>query len=160
MSADNGTTWVPINTNLSEPASADLGDFNDSGTGIAGSSGGLYKSLTSTSPLPSGTVLVRLRYETDSNTGGAGVAIDNIAITGNEVDGGETDAQANAWTNVGFARLTNGAYTTMHFNAYIAENRQYDGYDSSLKTAYNFGWRVVGNPLTTMSRTTRSRTAC
>lgn len=26
------------------------------------------------------------------------------------------------------------------FNAYIAENRQYDGYDASLKTAYNFGY--------------------
>ena len=26
------------------------------------------------------------------------------------------------------------------FNAYIAENRQYDGYDASLATAYNFGF--------------------
>jgi len=147
MSSDNGATWTPIKTNLSEPASADLGDFNDSGTGIAGSSSGAYKSLTSTSPLPSGNVLVRLRYETDTNTGGAGVAIDNIAITGNDVDGGETDAQANAWTNAGFARLKDGAFTTMHFNAYIAENRQYDNYDKSLASAYNFGWRVDGDPL-------------
>ncbi len=35
----------------------------------------------------------------------------------------------------------------MHFNAYIAENRQYDNYDKSLATAYNFGWRVAGDPL-------------
>ena len=30
--------------------------------------------------------------------------------------------------------------TSSTFNAYIAENRQYDGYDASLKTAYNFGF--------------------
>ena len=35
----------------------------------------------------------------------------------------------------------------MHFNAYIAENRQYDDYDKSLASAYNFGWRVDGDPL-------------
>ncbi len=69
-STDGGTTWLPIGTNLSEPASADLGSFNSSGTGIAGSSGGVYRTMTTTTPLPSGNVVIRFRYETDSNTGG------------------------------------------------------------------------------------------
>jgi len=146
-STNGGTSWIPIKTSLSEPASADLGSFNSSGTGIAGSSGGVYKSLTSTSPIPSGNVLIRLRYETDDNTGGKGAVIDNIAITGNPVDGAEDDAAAAAWQNAGFVRMKDGVYVTKHFNAYVVENRQYDGYDASLATAYNFGWRVAGNPL-------------
>jgi len=136
-STDGGTTWLPIGTNLSEPASADLGSFNSSGTGIAGSSGGVYRTMTTTTPLPSGNVVIRFRYETDSNTGGKGVVIDNIAITGQAVDGAETDT---GWTFNGFLRIENGIATTMHFNAYVAENRQYDGYDASLRTAYNFGF--------------------
>ena len=35
---------------------------------------------------------------------------------------------------------TTGTETSFHFNAYVAENRQYDGYDRSLRTAYNFGF--------------------
>ena len=57
----------------------------------------------------------------------------------------------------GFKR-TSGTEVEKFFNAYIAENRQYDGYDTSLKTAYNFGW------LQTAARTgcssSRTRTAC
>jgi len=34
------------------------------------------------------------------------------------------------------------------FNAYVAENRQYDRYDASLKTAYNFGFADVTPDLT------------
>ena len=100
-----------------------------------------------------------MRYETDANTGGKGVVIDNIAITGDDVDGGEDDASPAAWSFVGFPRLKDGIAFTEHFNAYVAENRQYDNYDSSLASAYNFGF--VGDPLfKTMSRTTDSRTDC
>jgi immune inhibitor A len=139
VSHDNGTTWEPVNTNLSEPASADEGSFNSSGTGIAGSSGGVYKSLTASLP-GSGAALVRWRYETDANTGGKGAVVDNMVIGGNPVDGAESDADRAAWTYDGFQPLANGIATTKHFNAYIAENRQHDGYDASLATAYNFGF--------------------
>ena len=138
VSQNNGATWLPITTNLSLPASDDQGSFNQSGTGIAGSSGGVYKSLTANLPGTGG--LVRWRYETDANTGGKGAVIDNMAISGNPVDGAEDDAAANAWTYDGFMRIKDGVAITQHFNAYIAENRQYDGYDESLRTAYNFGF--------------------
>ena len=39
----------------------------------------------------------------------------------------------------GFVRTT-GAEVQEFFNAYVSENRQYDGYDESLETAYNFGF--------------------
>jgi immune inhibitor A len=139
VSHDNGATWTPVMTNRSLPASDDSGSFNESGTGIAGSSGGVYLPLTANLP-GSGAALVRFKYMTDANTGGRGVVLDNIAITGNPVDGGEAEADRNAWTYNGFLAIKDGVGITSHFNAYVAENRQYDGYDTSLKTAYNFGF--------------------
>jgi immune inhibitor A len=139
VSQNNGATWLPVTTNLSLPASDDSGTFNSSGTGTAGSSGGVYKSLTANLP-GSGPSLVRFRYQTDANTGGKGLVVDNITVTGSPLDGAETEADRNAWTYDGFTTLKDGIAITKHFNAYIAENRQYDGYDSSLKTAYNFGF--------------------
>ena len=44
-----------------------------------------------------------------------------------------------AGRSTGF-RGTTGSRSSGYFNAYVAENRQYDGYDRSLQTAYNFGF--------------------
>ena len=41
---------------------------------------------------------------------------------------------------------TNGAEVNSYYNAYIVENRQYDDYDSSLRTAYNFGFLGTTRP--------------
>ena len=41
QSTNGGTTWTPVLTNLSSPASEDQSGFNSSGTGIDGVSGGL-----------------------------------------------------------------------------------------------------------------------
>jgi immune inhibitor A len=137
ISTDNGANWTPIKTSLSLPASDDQGQFNTSGTGFAGSSGGAYVPMVTTVPLPTGAVQVRFRYRTDQNTGGKGVVFDNIAVTGSPVDGAETDT---GWAFEGFSRMQNGVGVTLKFNAYVAENRGYRGYDTSLKTAYNFGF--------------------
>ena len=41
----------------------------------------------------------------------------------------------------GFAfKRTTGTEISFHLNAYVLENRQYDEYDRSLRTAYNFGF--------------------
>jgi immune inhibitor A len=136
QSTDGGATWTPVLTNLSDPAANDQSGFNASGTGITGSSGGVYKTLTATLP-GSGASLIRFRYKTDPAVTGTGFAIDNIAITGSPVDGAEDPASG--WTFDGFKRTT-GTETSFHLNAYVMENRQYDGYDRSLRTAYNFGF--------------------
>ena len=47
-----------------------------------------------------------------------------------------------AWTLDGFQTAVNGVVKEAFFNAYALENRQYDGYDTSLKTAYNFGFAI------------------
>jgi immune inhibitor A len=137
-SSDGGTTWTPVATNLSAPASADQSGINTSGTGITGTSAGYasgaYVDLTAT--LPAGTNALRVRYSTDPGLALPGLSIDDIAIGGSAVGNGETDE---GWVLNGFLRTT-GSEESFHFNAYVAENRQYDGYDSSLKTAYNFGF--------------------
>ena len=54
---------------------------------------------------------------------------------------GSAETADEGWTFDGFVRAQQDFTTDpIFFNAYVAENRQYDGYDQSLKTAYNFGF--------------------
>jgi immune inhibitor A len=132
-SSDGGTTWTPIVTNLSSPASEDQSGINSSGAGIDGFTTG-YVPLTAT--LPAGTNALRVRYTTDPAVTELGFMIDNIAINGTPVGTAEAEE---GWTFDGFKRTT-GTEVSFHFNAYVLENRQYDEYDRSLATAYNFGF--------------------
>ena len=132
-STNGGSTWVPVATNLSDTA-GDQSGFNSSRTGMTGDSGG-YKALTAT--LPAGTNAVRFRYQTDAAVAGKGFVVDDIALNGVPVGTAESDSEG--WAFTGFVRTT-GVETLNHFNAYVAEARMYDGYDRSLRTAYNFGF--------------------
>jgi immune inhibitor A len=141
QSTNGGATWTPVMTNLSSPASEDESGFNTSGTGIDGVSNG-WVPLTANLP-GSGASLIRFRYKTDPAVTGKGFAVDNIAITGSPVDGAEDPASGWTFAGVpaGFAfKRTTGTEISFHLNAYVMENRQYDGYDASLRTAYNFGF--------------------
>jgi immune inhibitor A len=134
-SANGGTTWAPVATNLSDDA-GDQSGFNTSKTGITGSSGG-WLDLTAT--LPAGTNAIRLRYQTDGAVQEAGFVIDNIMVGGVLLGSAESEE---GWAFSGFKRTT-GTESTPYFNAYVAENRGYRGYDKSLATAYNFGFLDV-----------------
>ncbi len=130
-SADGGTTWTEVVNNLSDN-SGDLGGLNPNGTGITGLSAG-WVDLTAT--LPAGTNAIRFSYLTDGAVAPPGFMVDNIAIDGTLVGTAETDE---GWVFDGF-RITTGAETQSFFNAYVLENRQYIGYDDSLRTGpYNF----------------------
>jgi immune inhibitor A len=130
-STDNGATWTPVVTNLStstDPNGQNLGN------GITGSTGGQWVDLTA--DLPAGNVLLGFRYWTDVAASEIGFMVDNIQITGSALDGAEADA---GWTFKGF-RTTTGVESKLYSHYYVAEFRQYRGYDASLKTAYNFGF--------------------
>jgi immune inhibitor A len=112
--------------------------------GIEGESPG-WVDLTAS--LPAGTHTVAFGYWTDGGvqgdpdgTGQPGFAVDDIAITGQPLDGAESDA---GWTfdtnsDTGF-HSTSGTEIFNTFNFYVAENRQYWGYDANLATGpYNF----------------------
>jgi immune inhibitor A len=129
-STDNGVTWNAAPTNLS---TADDPNGQNFGNGITGASGGW---VDLTAALPAGNVLLGFRYWTDSAVAETGFMVDNIQITGSALDGAEAAA---GWTFKGF-RTTSGTESKLFSHYYVAEFRQYRGYDASLKTAYNFGF--------------------
>lgn len=129
----------PVPTNLSSATNPNGQNF---GQGITGSSGGNWVDLTADLSGYSGqTVTLGFRYWTDGAVAESGLSIDDIAITGQTVDGGETDP---GWEYNGFI-LTTGTVSQSFFNAYFAEYRNYRGYDDGLRTGpYNFGF--LDNP--------------
>ena len=130
-STDGGLTWIPIETSLSTTTNPNGQNF---GFGITGISSG-WVDLTAN--LPAGDLLLGFRYWTDTNTGGFGFMVDEIAITGYETDGAETEA---GWTFKGFSKST-GSETQMYNHYYVGEFRQYRGYDATLRVGpYNFGF--------------------
>jgi immune inhibitor A len=133
VSTDGGASWAGVETNISSSTSPNGQNF---GHGITGSSGGW---VDLTADLPAGDVILGFRYWTDVNTGGFGFMVDNIEISDNPFDGAETDA---GWTFDGY-KVTSGTEGAFFSNYYVAEFRQYRGYDASLANAYNFGFSGV-----------------
>ncbi|MGH3335123.1 MAG: M6 family metalloprotease domain-containing protein, partial [Nocardioides sp.] len=114
------------------------------GNGITGSSQGQWVDLTADlSAFAGQTVTLGFRYWTDGAVAEPGFQADNVTLDGTSVGTAESDE---GWTFAGF-RTTTGSEIQEFFNAYVGENRQYDGYDTSLKTAYNFS-----TPLTNPDR--------
>jgi immune inhibitor A len=133
-STDNGVTWTPIQTNLSTTTNPNSQNF---GFGITGISSG-WVDLTAN--LPAGNVLLGFRYWTDTNTGGFGFMVDDINVTGFATDGAEVDAGWTYTPTTGF-HVTNGTEARLYSHYYVAEYRQYYGYDKGLKTGpYFFGY--------------------
>ena len=129
----------PVATNLSTATNPNGQNF---GNGITGSSGGAWVDLSADLSAYAGqTVDIGFRYWTDGAVANPGIFMDDIAITGQALDGGETDP---GWTYNGFIRT--GSVVTLSFsNAYFAEYRTYRGYDDGLRTGpYNFGF--LDNP--------------
>ncbi|MBU7598725.1 immune inhibitor A [Streptomyces sp. P38-E01] len=84
---------------------------------------------------------LRFLYRTDGGVSELGFAADEITLTadGEELlrDGAEDGD--NGWTATGFERIGE-SFTKAYPQFYLAENRQYVGYDKTLKTGpYNFG---------------------
>jgi immune inhibitor A len=149
VSTDDGATFTPVHTSASAGPTFNV-NGQDFGEGITGISGTPLACDDDLSPDPewvdvsadlssyaNSTIQLRFRYWTDGATFGRGFSVDNLQITGQPMDGAETDP---GWTYEGFVR-TDGTLTESFFNAYVLENRQYIGYDDSLaRGPYNFGF--------------------
>ena len=129
---------LSVATNLSTSTDPNGQNF---GEGITGASGGWVALTADLTAYAGQTVDIGFRYWTDGAVAESGFSVDAIDITGQALDDAETDP---GWMYDGFVRTT-GTFTQSFFNAYIAEFRQYVGYDASLKTGpYNFGF--LDNP--------------
>ncbi len=126
-STDGGETFTSLPTNRSTTSDPNGQNF---GQGITGSTDGRWVDLTAPlAGVPAGAV-VGFRYWTDGAVAEQGLQVDAVAVDGTTVTN---------WTLAGF-KLTTGSTTHSYFNAYIAENRAYTGYDAGLRTGpYNFG---------------------
>ena len=83
----------------------------------------------------------RFRFATDGGVGSE-VFLDDLALT---VDGAtstdDVEGGAGAWTPAGGFDIINGTTSRTVQDMYLAENRVYSGYDSTLEEGpYNFGW--------------------
>ncbi|UCD09278.1 MAG: immune inhibitor A [Dehalococcoidales bacterium] len=133
VSTDGGATWTSVETNFSTTTDPNGQNF---GYGITGHSSG-WQTLTADLSAYTGDVFLGFRYWTDAYVVEPGFMVDDILVTGYALDDAEADA---GWTFNGF-KLTDGEEIVgYYFNAYVAEFRQYRGYDESLSTAYNWGW--------------------
>ena len=145
VSTDGGATFSSIPTDAS---TTDNEHGQNQGNGITGTSGSpkvcdafgtpLWTPVTADlSAYANQSIQLRFRYWTDGAAVGQGFGVDNIAITGLATDDAETTPTPN-WTFAGFVRTT-GTTVTPYFNAYVAEFRQYRGFDQSLQSGpYNF----------------------
>ena len=124
-----------VATNLSTNTDPNGQNF---GNGITGSSGGAWVDLTADLSAYAGqTVTIGFRYWTDGAVAEPGFQVDALTIPGQALDGAEADA---GWTFTGFGTTT-GSEVKLFDNYYLAEFRQYRGFDTSLKTGpYNFGF--------------------
>ena len=140
VSTDGGTTYKPVATNLS--TSADPNNQND-GQGITGSTGDKWTDLAADLSSYAGQqATLRFRMVNDAGYHELGFKVDDVAVGSALASGAEDDAPG--WTKSGFQVITGGSYSTPFTHYYLAENRQYAGYDTTLaQGAYNFGWGVT-----------------
>jgi immune inhibitor A len=138
VSTDGGATWASVNTSLSTSGDPNGQNF---GYGITGSSDGNWIILTADLSAIVGDVLLGFRYWTDELGIETGFMVDDISVTGSPLDDAESDT---GWTFNGF-KITPGIESAYYNNYYVAEFRQYRGYDQSLTNAYNFGF--LDNPI-------------
>lgn len=136
VSTDGGATWTTVATNLSTATDPNGQNF---GNGITGNSGGNWVTLNADLSAYTGDVLIGFEYWTDVAAVESGLMIDDLVVTGYATDGAETPA---GWTfdPVDGFRVSSGTEVGLYGNYYVAEYRQYLGFDSTLRNAYNFGW--------------------
>ena len=137
VSTDGGKTFTPLATNLS--VNTDPNGQND-GNGITGTSEGKWVDLTADlSSFAGKTAQLRFRHFNDAATYETGFLVDNLAV-GQALTARFEDGAA-GWTLDKFVVVTDGTYQQTYSHYYVAENRQYAGYDRTLAEGpYNFGW--------------------
>jgi immune inhibitor A len=136
-STDGGAHW----TRLDGTFNGNPIQRNANGTpALNGDSGGWGDLRYDLSAYLGQSIEFRWRYQTDSSTTEAGFTADLISATadGATLFTDDVESGDNGWTARNFVRYT-GSLTADYDNYYIAENRQYLGFDQSLRTGpYNF----------------------
>ncbi|MFE0578231.1 MULTISPECIES: immune inhibitor A domain-containing protein [unclassified Streptomyces] len=139
VSTDGGANWTALAGTADGTAIPVDAAGSPSLTGVSGA----WKNLNFPLDAYAGKKFdLRFRYQTDGGAGGKGFTADALSITADGsvlfTDGAENGD--NGWTGKGFSRIGAG-FTKDYAQYYLAENRRYVSYDSTLKVGpYNFGF--------------------
>ncbi|MEW1863751.1 immune inhibitor A [Streptomyces sp. NBC_00669] len=139
VSTDGGANWTALDGTANGKAVPRDGSDRPALTGTSGA----YEDLSFPLDAYAGKqIQLRFRYATDGGVAQQGFAADAITVTADGktllTDGAETDD--NGWSADGFSRI-GASFSKDYPEYYVAENRQYTSYDTTLKTGpYNFGW--------------------
>jgi immune inhibitor A len=127
----DGDTMHLVPTNLSTTEDP---NGQNQGQGITGSSSFEWVPLNADLAAFAGkTVEIGFWYWTDGFVNGMGLLVDDIQVTGQLTDGAEVAVPWAYSPPTGGFRVVQGDLGS-YFNAYVAEFRQYKGYDKSLRT--------------------------
>ncbi|MFJ9742193.1 immune inhibitor A domain-containing protein [Streptomyces sp. NPDC101166] len=136
----DGANWTPVDGKL-----ADGTAIPRDGSGKPALTGTVdaYQKLTFPLDAYAGKKIgLRFRYATDGGVAQKGFTADQITVTadGATLFSDNAEAADAAWTANGFSRI-GSAITDDYAQYYIAENRQYVSYDTTLKVGpYNYGF--------------------
>ncbi|HRD61851.1 MAG TPA: immune inhibitor A [Nocardioides sp.] len=153
VSADGGTTWDHVETDLS--TTTDPNQQNE-GFGITGCSGtrdgdgvcdNEWTDLSADLTAYAGSnVKVRFEMVNDAAYHELGFSVDSVAIDGSVLT--DVEDGAPTWTLDGFRVMDGSTFTLVYDQYYLAENKTYDGYDKTLSQGpYSFDY-----PLTAPSK--------
>nr|WP_030198786.1 immune inhibitor A domain-containing protein [Streptomyces californicus] len=144
VSTDGGAKWTALDGTVDGKA---IPRDGNGAPALTGASGAHKKLVHSLDAYAGKKIDLRFRYHTDGATAGKGFTADTIRLTadGAEIFSDDAEAATSGWTAKGFSR-TGKTVTSEHEQFYLAENRQYVSYDTSLKTGpYNYGFTAPKN---------------
>ncbi|MCT2282443.1 immune inhibitor A [Micromonospora chalcea] len=157
VSTDGGATWneqkvyaeggalVSTNDGYADP-NGRMVDFGNKKYGLSGSTGGWRHDYVDLSSFAGQTVQVRLRYATDEAFVERGWFADDFSVTGGGATTWSDDVESGAagWTQTGGTftdtsgagwYIDSGTQVKSHY--YLAEWRNFDGFDNGLKYTYD-----------------------
>jgi immune inhibitor A len=157
VSTDDGASWTQLEVHdeagkvvsTNEDPNGRLADFGNLKNGITGDSGGYQHQWVDLKPYAGQSIRLRLRYLTDAAFQERGWFSDDFSVTadGNTVWSDDVEGGDNGWTPV--VATQNGTKGqgwiqtsgTLEFEQYyLAEWRNFSGFDRGLRYAYGTRW--------------------
>ncbi|TWV41305.1 M6 family metalloprotease domain-containing protein [Streptomyces misionensis] len=138
VSTDGGAKWTAVDGTADGKA---IGRDASGTPALTGFSEKNQKLSFDLSAYAGQKIQLRFRYVTDGGVAENGFTADEITVTadGTPLFSDDAETADPAWTASGFSRI-GASFTKDYPQYYIAENRQYVSYDTTLKTGpYNFG---------------------
>jgi immune inhibitor A len=117
-STDGGANWVRA------------------GNAVDGSSNGRWSTVRYSYDAGGQPSMFRFRYQTDGGVHLSGAFLDDISVNGTVDD---VESGVGGWTATGLWKISTGTETGSYPQYYLVENREYAGYDDTLRTGpYQF----------------------